>query len=62
MAAAVPGETFILDHFGSPPALGNASDIAAWQTAISQLATGIPSMYLKAGGLLQYFQVRMRQC
>ena len=54
---AVPaGTTFVVDHFASPPVLGNASQIASWQAAIDTLAAASPHVVLKAGGLLQYFQ------
>lgn len=54
LVQAVPPETvFVVDHFGSPPVLGNESAVAAWRAALSTLAAASPNVVIKAGGLLQ---------
>ena len=34
------GAQFVLDHMGGPPCLGNATQVAAWQAGVTQLAAG----------------------
>lgn len=57
LAASAPGCTFVLDHVGSPPVLGPAAQLAAWRADIALLG-GLPNVYVKVGGLYQYFQAR----
>lgn len=38
---------FILDHMGGPPCLGNATQVAAWQAGVAQLAAGSVGVAVK---------------
>ena len=55
VAAALPTLALVLDHHGSPPVLGNASAIADWQAGMRALGA-LPNVYVKFGGLMQYYK------
>jgi predicted TIM-barrel fold metal-dependent hydrolase len=55
LARAQPGLALVLDHAGSPPVLGNASAIADWRAGMAALGA-LPNVYVKWGGLAQYFK------
>lgn len=55
LTADAPATTFIIDHIGSPPALGTTAEMAVWESTIAALAQR-PNVYVKIGGVLQYFK------
>ena len=54
LAGALPGLSFVIDHHGSPPVLGNATAVADWEAGMKILG-GVRNVFVKWGGLLQYF-------
>jgi predicted TIM-barrel fold metal-dependent hydrolase len=42
-----PDAQFILDHFGGPPCLGNATQVAAWKAGMAELAANNPNVAVK---------------
>ena len=55
LAAAVPSLTVILDHMVSPPVLGGAQAMATWSASLAALSA-LPNVFVKWGGLFQYFK------
>lgn len=52
LAGAVPSLTVVLDHIGSPNVTG---DFDAWSAGLAAVGAA-PNVYVKFGGLLQYFK------
>ena len=55
LVEALPYATFILDHIGNAPVLGNASAVALWQAQLSALSA-FPNVICKISGILQEFK------
>lgn len=53
LAEALPVATFVLDHVGSPGA--DPAAFADWAAGIALVGTA-PNVYVKLGGILQYFK------